>query len=66
MQDCYRLLSDQMDDNPLLQTKDTAPWEELPYECRIDWTSDGFYVVKQNALAYISSQPDDGTYYTDG
>ena len=66
IQDCHRLLSDQMDVNPLLQTDDSAPWEVLPYECRIDWTSDGSEVVKQNALTYINSQPDDSTYYPDG
>ena len=42
------------------------PWEDLPYECRIDWTPDGIELVKQNALTYINSQPDDSTYYTDG
>ena len=40
-----------------LQRHDTAPWEQLPYDCRIDWTRKG---------TEIRSQPDDNTYYTDG
>ena len=66
MQDCHRLLPEQMNDIQSLQTDNRAPWEVLPYECRIDWTPDGIDVVKQNALTYINSQPADSTYYTDG
>ena len=66
MQDCHRLLSEQMNDIQPLQTDNRAPWEVLPYECRIDWTPDGIDVVKHNALTYINSQPADSTYYTDG
>ena len=54
------------EDMASLQTYDSAPGEDLPYECRIDWTPDGIEVVKQNALTYINSQTDDSTYYTDG
>ena len=32
----------------------------------IDWTKEGTEVLKQRSLAYIRSQPDDNTYYTDG
>ena len=49
-----------------LQRHDNAPWEQLPYECRIDWTREGTEILKQRSLDYIRSQPDDNTYYTDG
>ena len=48
-------------------TKTRHPlWEQLPYECRIDWTREGTEILKQRSLEYIRSQPDDNTYYTDG
>ena len=42
------------------------PIGTLPYECRIYWTREGTEILKQRSLAYIRSQPDDNTYYTDG
>ena len=44
----------------------TPPWEQLPYECRIDWTREGMEILKQRPLEYIRSQPDDNTCYIDG
>ena len=38
IQECYRLVSRQLDDPTQLEIDNTAPWEQLPYECRIDWT----------------------------
>ena len=55
-----------MEEPTQLQRDDTAPWEQLPYECRIDWTREGTEILKQRSLEYIHSQPDDNTYYTDG
>ena len=55
-----------MEESTQLQSDDTAPWEQLPYECRIDWTREGTEILKQRSLEYILSQPDDITYYTDG
>ena len=52
--------------NRRLQRHDTAPWEQLPYECRIDWTREGTEILKQKSLEYFRSQPDNNTYYTDG
>ena len=49
-----------------LQRHVTTPWEQLPYECRIDWTREGTDILKQRSLEYIRSQPDDNMYYTDG
>ena len=66
IENCHKLLSDQLDVNPPIQTYDCAPWEDLPYYCRIDWTPDGIELVKQNAFTYINSQPDNSPYYTDG
>ena len=55
-----------MEDPRQLEIDNSAPWEQLPYHCRIDWTKEGTEVLKQRSLAYIRSQPDDNTYYTDG
>ena len=55
-----------MDDPTQLEIDNTAPWEQLPYDCRIDWTKEGTEVQKQRSVEYIRSQPDDNTYYTDG
>ena len=52
---CYRL-----------QRDDTAPWEQLQYECRIDWTREEKEILRQRSLEYMRSQPDDNTHYTDG
>ena len=49
-----------------LQRDNTAPWEQLPYECRIDLTREGTEILKHRSLEYIRSQPDDNTYYPDG
>ena len=49
-----------------LQRDNTAPWKQLPYECMIDWTREGTEILKQRSLEYISFQPDNNTYYTDG
>ena len=56
----------QLDAPTQLQRDDIAPWEQLPYECRMDWTREGTEILKQRSLDYICSQPDDNTYYTDG
>ena len=66
IQECHRLVSRQLEDPTQLEIENTAPWEQLPYECRIDWTKDGTEILKQRSLKYISFQPDDNTYYTDG
>ena len=63
IQECQRLASIQLQAPTQLQGDDTAPWEQLPYECRIDWT--GTDKLKQRLLEYIRSSPDDNTYYTD-
>ena len=55
-----------MEDPRQLEIDNSAPWEQLPYDCRIDWTKEGTEVLKQRSQAYIRSQPDDNTYYTDG
>ena len=55
-----------MEDPRQLEIDNSAPWEQLPYDCRIDWTKEGTEVLKQRSLAYIRSQPGDNTYYTDG
>ena len=64
----YRNITDsrELEEPTQLQRHDTAPWEQLPYECRIDWTREGTEILKQRSLEYIRSQPDDNTYYTDG
>ena len=49
-----------------LQINDIAPWEQLPYECRINWTLERRKILIQRSLAYIRSQPDKNMYYTDG
>ena len=66
IQECHRLVSRQLEDPRQLEIDISAPWEQLPYHCRIDWTKEGTEVLKQRSLAYIRSQPDDNTYYTDG
>ena len=66
MQECHRLVSRQLEDPRQLRIDGSAPWEQLPYHCRIDWTKEGTEVLKQRSLAYIRSQPEDNTYYTDG
>ena len=65
IQECHRLVSRQLEDPRQLEIDNSAPWEQLPYHCRIDWTKEGTEVLKQRSLAYIRSQPDN-TYYTDG
>ena len=42
------------------------PWEQLLYECRMDWIREGTDILKQRSIEYIRSEPDDNTYYTDG
>ena len=59
-------MSRQLEDPRQLRIHGSAPWEQLPYHCRIDWTKEGTEVLKQRSLAYIRSQPDDNTYYTYG
>ena len=66
IQECHRLVSRQLEDPTQLELYNTAPWEQLPYECRIDWTKEGTEILKQKSLEYIRSQPDDNTSYTDG
>ena len=36
IQECHRLASRQLEDPTQLHRDDIAPWEQLPYECRID------------------------------
>ena len=65
----YRNITDSQQDNWRNQhnyKETTPPWELLPYQCRIDWTWDGTDILKESSLAYISSQPDNNTYYSDG
>ena len=66
IQECHRLASRQLEDPSQLQRDDTAPWDQLPYECRIDWTREGTEILKQRSLEYTRSEPDDIMYYTDG
>ena len=66
IQECHRLVLRQLEDPRQLEIDNSAPWEQLPYDCRIYWTKEGTEVLKQRSLAYIRSQPDDTTYYTDG
>ena len=66
IQECHRLTSTQMEEPTQQQRDDTAPWEQLPYKCRIGWTLEGTEILKQRSLENICSQPDDNTYYTDG
>ena len=66
IQKCHRLAARQLGDPTQLQRDDAAPWEKLPYACRMDWTREGTEKLKQISLEYIRSQPDDNTYYTDG
>ena len=66
IQECHRLASRQLEEPTQLQRDDTAPCEQLPYKCRIDWTREGTEILKQRSLEYIRSQPDDNTYYTNG
>ena len=63
--ECHRLVSRELEEPTQLQRHDTAPWEQLPYECRIYWNRDGTEILKQRVLAYIRFQPDENTYYTD-
>ena len=65
IQECHRLVSRELEERTQPQRHDTAPWEQLPYECRIYWTREGTEILKQRSLEYIRSQPDDNTYYTD-
>ena len=41
IQECHRLVSRQLEDPTQLEIDNTAPWEQLPYECRIDCTKEG-------------------------
>ena len=66
IQECHRLTSRQLEEPTQRQRDDIAPWEQLPYECRINWTREAMEILKQRSLEYICSQPDDNTYYTDG
>ena len=52
----------------LLQRDETAPWEQLQYECRIDWTREVMEILKQRSLEYYITSvlnQTDNTYYTD-
>ena len=66
IQECHQRVPRQLKEPTQLQRHDTAPWEHLPYECRIDWTREGTEILKQRSLEYIRSQPDDNTCYTAG
>ena len=66
IQKFHRLASRQLEEPTQLQRDDAAPWEQLPYECRMDWAREGTEILKQRSLEYIRSQPDDNTNYTDG
>ena len=66
IQECHRLATRQLEEPTQLQRDDTTPWEQLRYECRIDWTREGTEILKPRSLEYIRSRPDDQTYYTDG
>ena len=66
IQECHRLASRQLKDPTQLHRDNTAPWEQLPYEYRIDCTREGTEILKQRSLEYIRSQPNDNMYYTDG
>ena len=61
IQQCYRLAQRQLEDPTQLRRDDIAPWDQLPYECRIDWTHEGTE-LQQRSLEYICSQPHN-TYY---
>ena len=44
IQQCHRL---PLGEPTQLQRDDTAPWEHLPYKCRIEWTREGTELLKQ-------------------
>ena len=48
--ECHRLASIQLEEPTQLQRRNTAPWEQLRYECRIDWTREGTEILKQRSL----------------
>ena len=50
IQECHRLASRQLEEPTKLQRDDTAPWEQLPYECRTDWPREGTEILKQRSL----------------
>ena len=56
MQECYRLVSRQLEDPRQLRIDGSAPWEQLPYHCRIDWTKEGTEVLKQRSLTTQTAQ----------
>ena len=55
IQECHRLASRQMEKPTQLQRDDTAPWEQLPYECRTDWTREGTEILKHIHHQYAPS-----------
>ena len=64
----YRNVTDLYQDNWRNQhnyKETTSSWEQLPYECRIDWTPEGTEILKHISLDYIRSQSDDNMYNTD-
>ena len=56
IQECHRLALTQLEEPTQQQRDDTAPWEQLPYTCRIDWTREETEILKQISLEYIRSQ----------
>ena len=48
IQECHRLASTQLEEPTQLQRDVTAPWEQLPYEYRIDCTRELTEILKQD------------------
>ena len=68
MHQCYNILSNHLEEDAPVVAVPMAPWDELPYICRVDWSKDTSDTLCQRALMYISRQHPDTTiaYYTDG
>ena len=50
IQESHQLASRQLEEPTQLQRHDIAPCEQLPYECRIDWTREGMEILKHRLL----------------
>ena len=68
MHACYNLAATNGAEMEPLIWNNMAPWDELPYTCRIHWLKDSPELCLQNALEFINNAPPHITavYYTDG
>ena len=51
IQECRRLVSRQLEDPRQLEIDNSAPWEQLPYHCRIDWNKEGTEIISLHPLS---------------